>query len=195
VKGELLWLLHDDVFPGWIPPNHMMVFQTLEKPAQKNVRRGQKEGRKGGTRGRTGRYSRVKLCEKGCLGLGMAGLVGFWGRGLVWLFLGMVVIRRERARGGLGLRWLLLLLLLLVLVGCHDCGVGEGCGLIKLIGLRVSRMVGLRLLLPRGIRGGVEVSHEGGMDDEGEIWRRRRVRGREAPPEERRKQRRRYGLK
>ena len=175
MKGELLWLLHDDVFPGWIPPNHMMVFQTLEKPAQKNVRRGKRK--EGGMRGRTGRYARVELCEKGCLGLGMAGLVGFWGRGLVWLLLGMVVIRRERARGGLGLWWLLLLLLLLVLLGCHDCGVGEGCGLIKLIGLGVSRMVGLRLLLPRGIRGRVEVSHEGGMDDEGEIWRRRRVRG------------------
>ena len=67
--------------------------------------------------------------------------------------------------------------------------------MIKLIGLRIPWVVRLGLLLPRGIRGRIEVSH-GGMDDEGEIWRRRRrVKGREAPLEERRRQRRRYGLK
>ena len=67
--------------------------------------------------------------------------------------------------------------------------------MIKLIGLGISGVVWLRLLLSRGIRGRVEVSHEG-LDDEGEIWRRRRrVKGREAPLEERRRQRRRYGLK
>jgi len=47
----------------------------------------------------------------------MARLVGFWRGGLVWLFLGMFVIRGERARGGGWWGWLLLLLLLLVLLG------------------------------------------------------------------------------
>ena len=127
----------------------------------------------------------------------MARLVGFWGGGLVWLFLGMFVIGGERARRSVGLLLLLLLLVLLVvLLGGHDCGVGEVWLLIKLIGLRISGMVRLGLLLPRGIRGRIEVSHKEGLDDEGEIWRRRRrVKGREAPLEERRKQRRRYGLK
>ena len=32
VKGELLWLFYDDVFSGWIPANHVMVFWTLEEP-------------------------------------------------------------------------------------------------------------------------------------------------------------------
>ena len=32
VKRELLWLFYDDVFSGWIPPNHVMVFWTLEEP-------------------------------------------------------------------------------------------------------------------------------------------------------------------
>lgn len=51
----------------------------------------------------------------------MARLVGLWSGGLVWLFLRMFLIWRERARGGLGR----LLWLLLVLVGWHDCGVGK----------------------------------------------------------------------
>lgn len=46
----------------------------------------------------------------------MARLVGFWSGGLVWLFLGMVVVRREGARGRLGLLLLLLLLLGLLLL-------------------------------------------------------------------------------
>lgn len=46
--------------------------------------------------------------------------------------------------------------------------------LIKLIGLGISWVVWLGLLLPRGIRGRIEVSHKEGMDDQGEIWRRRR---------------------
>ena len=125
----------------------------------------------------------------------MPRLVGLWGGRLVRLLLGMVVIWGERARGGLGLLSGLLRLLL-GLVGCHDCGVGEVRGLIKLIGLGIPWMVRLGLVLPRGIRGRIEVSHKEGLDDEEEIWRRRRrVKGREAPLEERRKQRRRYGLK
>ena len=125
----------------------------------------------------------------------MARLVGFWGGGLVrLLLLGVFVIRGEGARGRLLLR--LLLRLLVVLVGGHDCGIGKVGVLIELIGLGIPGMVGLGLLLPRGIRGRIEVSHKEGLDDEGEIWRRRRrVKGREAPLEERRKQRRRYGLK
>ena len=51
----------------------------------------------------------------------MARLVGFWSGGLVWLLLGMLVIRRERARGRVLLLLLLLrllrLLLLVVLLG------------------------------------------------------------------------------
>ena len=35
MKGELFWLFYDDVFSGWIPPNHMMVFWTLKEPVQK----------------------------------------------------------------------------------------------------------------------------------------------------------------
>ena len=31
MKGELFWLFYDDVFPSWIPPNHVMVFGTFEK--------------------------------------------------------------------------------------------------------------------------------------------------------------------
>ena len=126
----------------------------------------------------------------------MAGLVRFWGGGLVWLFLRVVIIGRERTGRWLWLLLLLLLRLLVALVGRHDCGVGKSLLLIKLIGLGISGMVWLGLLLPRGIRGRIEVSHKEGLDDEGEIWRRRRrVKGREAPLEERRKQRRRYGLK
>ena len=33
----------------------------------------------------------------------MARLVGLWSGRLVWLFLGMVVVWRERSRGGVGL--------------------------------------------------------------------------------------------
>ena len=46
----------------------------------------------------------------------MARLVGFWSGGLVWLLLGMLVIRRERARGRVLLLLLLLLRLLLLVV-------------------------------------------------------------------------------
>ena len=35
VKGQLLWLFYDDILPGWIPPNHMMVFWTLEETIEK----------------------------------------------------------------------------------------------------------------------------------------------------------------
>jgi len=35
VKGELFWLFYDDVFSGWIPPNHMMIFWTLKEPMWK----------------------------------------------------------------------------------------------------------------------------------------------------------------
>ena len=46
----------------------------------------------------------------------MTRLVGFWSGGLVWLLLGMFVIRGDGARGG-GRWWRLLGWLLLVLVG------------------------------------------------------------------------------
>jgi hypothetical protein len=91
MEGELLWLFHDDVFPSWIPPNHVMVFCPFKES--------------------------VEFCEKGSLRLRMARLVGFWSGGLVWLFLRMFVIRGDRARMGLGWLRLLLLLLLLVLLG------------------------------------------------------------------------------
>jgi len=37
VKSELFWLFYDDVFSGWIPPNHMMVFWTLKEPVRKEI--------------------------------------------------------------------------------------------------------------------------------------------------------------
>ena len=37
VKGQLLWLFYDDIFSGWIPPNHMVVFRTLEETVWKRV--------------------------------------------------------------------------------------------------------------------------------------------------------------
>ena len=36
MEGELLWLFYDDVFSGWIPPNHVMVFRTFEKTLKKD---------------------------------------------------------------------------------------------------------------------------------------------------------------
>jgi hypothetical protein len=50
VKGELLWLFYDDVFSGWIPPNHMMVFRTLEETVQKSFRLSETRGKEEGTR-------------------------------------------------------------------------------------------------------------------------------------------------
>ena len=45
VKGELFWLFYDDVFSRWIPPNHVMVFQTLKQAARKSLRRTEKRKR------------------------------------------------------------------------------------------------------------------------------------------------------
>jgi hypothetical protein len=37
VRRELLWLFHDRLFSGWIPPNHVMIFWTFGKAAQTKV--------------------------------------------------------------------------------------------------------------------------------------------------------------
>ena len=34
VKSKLFWLFYDDVFSGWIPPNHVVIFWTLKEPVQ-----------------------------------------------------------------------------------------------------------------------------------------------------------------
>ena len=50
MKSKLFWLFYDDVFSCWIPPNHMVVFWTLEKPVQK-VFRFSENGRRAGAKG------------------------------------------------------------------------------------------------------------------------------------------------
>ena len=37
MEGKLFWLFYDDVFSGWIPSNHVMVFGTFKKTAKKGV--------------------------------------------------------------------------------------------------------------------------------------------------------------
>lgn len=58
MEGELLWLFYDDVFSSWIPPNHMMVFWTLEESVwreasgrwtRREERKRAREGRHEGT--------------------------------------------------------------------------------------------------------------------------------------------------
>ena len=44
VEGELLWTLHDDVFAGGVPPDHVVVLWPLEEPVDAS----------GGARGRGG---------------------------------------------------------------------------------------------------------------------------------------------
>lgn len=34
MKGKLFWLFYNNVFSGWIPPNHMMVFLTFKKSVE-----------------------------------------------------------------------------------------------------------------------------------------------------------------
>ena len=41
MEGKLFWLFYDDVFSGWIPPNHVMVFWTLEEPGWKSLDEGE----------------------------------------------------------------------------------------------------------------------------------------------------------
>lgn len=39
VEGELLRAFYDDVLPGWVPPDHMMVLWTLEETGRGKTRR------------------------------------------------------------------------------------------------------------------------------------------------------------
>ena len=51
MESELLWLFYDDILPGWIPPNHVVIFGTLQKTRQtgdQNEREGETRRKKGG---------------------------------------------------------------------------------------------------------------------------------------------------
>ena len=51
MKSELLWLFYDDIFPGWIPPNHVVIFRTLQKTRStrnQNEREGERRRKEGG---------------------------------------------------------------------------------------------------------------------------------------------------
>lgn len=61
MEGELLGTLHDDVFAGGVPSDHVVVLWTLEEAG------GDASG--GGDGGRGRGDLRVEFCEEGGLGL------------------------------------------------------------------------------------------------------------------------------
>ena len=47
MEGELLWFFYDDVFSGWIPANHVMIFWPFKKTVVKDIQIERERGREG----------------------------------------------------------------------------------------------------------------------------------------------------